>query len=233
MPNIGKVLKDEILRLAKKESKGSTSVVHKDTVALKKTVASLKRQITQLQRDVRQLLATETKRKKLEPAVSPEKAEKLRFSAKGIRALRRKLKLSQADFAKLVGVSSLAVYQWERKEGRLALRGETRNKLAAIKGLGRKEALKHLEEVPGIEKDEKPQKPGKRGGKRAVEKPLAEYIQEVLKKEKAGMGINEIAEAVQKVGYKTASKKFSNVITILLGKDKRFKRVERGVFKLA
>jgi len=146
MPNIGKVLKEEFQRLARKEVKTLTAKPHKDTVALKKTLAGFKKRIAQLERSLRFLVSAENKRSKLQPAVAPEKAEKLRFSAKGIRSLRRKLKLSQADFAKLVGVSSLAVYQWERKEGRLNLRGHTKNALAAIRGLGRKEVLKRLEE---------------------------------------------------------------------------------------
>ncbi len=169
MPNIGKILRDEIQRLAKKQSKQTAAQLKGDTVALKRAVASLKRQLAQLRRDVRRLLAVETKRAKLAPAVAPEQAEKLRFSTKGIRSLRRKLKLSQAAFAKLVGVSSLAVYQWERKGGRLQLRQETRNKLAGIRGLGRREALKRLEEVPA-EKKSRARRGKKRNKKKAGSK---------------------------------------------------------------
>jgi DNA-binding transcriptional regulator YiaG len=93
---------------------------------------------------VRQLVKIQNQQQKAEPEVSPEVVDKLRFSAKGVRALRRKLKLSQADFAKLVDISDLAVYQWEKKEGKLALRQTTRTKLAEIRGFGRREALEQL-----------------------------------------------------------------------------------------
>jgi hypothetical protein len=48
------------------------------------------------------------------------------------------------------------------------------------------------------------------------------------------MTVKDIAEAVQKLGYKTTSKNFANVITVFFaGKDKRFERCGRGVYKLA
>jgi DNA-binding transcriptional regulator YiaG len=233
MPNIANVLKDEIQRIARKEIKTSASELHKYNVSLKKTLAELRKQLATMKLEIRQLKKIQGKQPKAEKEVTTEAAEKLRFSAKGIRSLRSKLKLSQADFAKLVGVSSLTIYQWERQEGKLTLRQATRNKLAAIRGLGIKEALQRLGKVTETEKEEKPQKHVKRSGKLAGEKPLAEYIQMVLQRKKEEMGIQEISEAVQKLGYKTASKNFSNVITIFLGKDKRFKRVSRGVYKLA
>jgi DNA-binding transcriptional regulator YiaG len=235
MPNIAKVLKDEIQRIAKKEIKTSASELHKSNVSLKKTLADLRRQIASMKQEVRQLKKFQGKQAKAEPQVTSEAAEKLRFSAKGIRSLRSKLKLSQADFAKLVGVSSLAVYQWERKEGKLALRQATKSKLAEIRSLGRKEALGRLGKDEIVEAGkEKSVKPIRHGAKRSAEKPLAEYVQKVLAKKKAGMTVKDIAEAVQKLGYKTTSKKFANVVTVFLaGKDKRFERCGRGVYKLA
>jgi DNA-binding transcriptional regulator YiaG len=152
MPNIAQVLKNEIQRIAKKEIKGSASELHKYNVSLKKTLAELRKQLGSMKQEIRELKKFQGKQAKTESQVTPEATEKLRFSAKGIRSLRRKLKLSQVDFAKLMGVSGLAVYQWERQEGKLTLRNATRNKLAAIRGLGRKEAVKRLEEIPAEKK---------------------------------------------------------------------------------
>ena len=148
MPNIAKVMKDEIQRIARKETKFSASILHKTNIILKKSVAELKKELSAMKQQVRQLVKIQDKQQKLEPEVKSEAVDKLRFSAKGIRSLRRKLKLSQADFAKLMGVSGLAVYQWERKEGKLALRQATKMKLAEIRNLGRKEALERLEQIP-------------------------------------------------------------------------------------
>jgi DNA-binding transcriptional regulator YiaG len=163
MPNIGKVLKDEIQRLARKEGKALTVKLRKDTVAAKKVLAGIKKRITQLERTAKQLIAQERKRAKLQPATA-EAGESHRFSAKGIRSLRRKLNLSQADFAKLAGVSSLSVYQWERKEGRLNLRGATKTKLSELRGLGARKAQKRLEELP-VKKTKKATRSKKRSRK--------------------------------------------------------------------
>jgi DNA-binding transcriptional regulator YiaG len=152
MSNIAQVLKDEIQRIAKKQIKASASELHKYNVSLKKTLVQLRKQLASIKQEMRQLKKFQGKQLRAEPQTISETAERLRFSAKGIRSLRKKLKLSQADFAKLVGVSSLAVYQWERKEGKLALRQATKTKMAEIRGLGRKEALKRIEEMPSKSK---------------------------------------------------------------------------------
>jgi hypothetical protein len=39
------------------------------------------------------------------------------------------------------------------------------------------------------------------------------------------------AKAVRKVGYKSTSKNFGMVVANALGKDKRFKRLERGKYE--
>jgi DNA-binding transcriptional regulator YiaG len=186
MPNIAKVIKDEIQRIARKETKTIASELHKNNVSLKKTVSELRKELSDMKQQVRQLAMVQNQQQKAEPEASTESVDKLRFSAKGIRALRRKLKLSQADFAKLAGVSDLAVYQWEKKEGKLALRQTTKTKLAEIRGLGRLEALERLGKGKEVEteKEAKPVKAIKRGAKRSAEKPLAEYIQKVLSKKK-------------------------------------------------
>lgn len=148
MPNIAQILKDEIQRIAKKQIKTSVSELHKYTLSLKKTLVQLRKELAAMKQEVRRVRKVQESRQKSQPRALSEAKEPLRFSAKGIRSLRKKLKLSQAEFAKLVGVSGLAVYQWERKEGKLALRQTTQSKLGEIRGLGRKEALKRLEEIP-------------------------------------------------------------------------------------
>jgi len=183
MPNIAKVLKDEIQRLARKEVKSPVGKLRKDTVSLKRAVAGLKRQIAQLLRDARHLMAAEATRAKVQPQAAPEAAEKLRFTAKGIRALRQKLKLSQADFARLVGVTPLAVYQWERKpSGRLRLHETTRQALTGIRGIGVREARKRLEAKPEQEKKAKSRKPKRKGRRNATRKAGAKSRKKARRK---------------------------------------------------
>jgi DNA-binding transcriptional regulator YiaG len=71
------------------------------------------------------------------------------ISGKGIRSLRKKLGLSQADFARLVGVSHISVYQWEKKAKTLTLRGATKAKVFAVRGIGAREAKARLAEMGG------------------------------------------------------------------------------------
>ena len=61
-----------------------------------------------------------------------------------IRALRSRLGISQAELAKLVGVSTVAVGQWE--SGRSRPRAESKARIAALRSLGRREVKRLLVE---------------------------------------------------------------------------------------
>ena len=63
--------------------------------------------------------------------------------------------LTQADFAKLVGATTHAVYLWEKKEGPLNLRDKTKKALLSIRGMGAREAKAKLEEAVGKRKKAK------------------------------------------------------------------------------
>jgi len=57
---------------------------------------------------------------------------------------------------------------------------------------------------------------------------------EVLAKAKAGkMRAMHLADAVVEAGYVTRDRNFKNTVAKTLAKDKRFKRVGRGMYKLA
>jgi len=145
MPNLAQALKEEIKRLAKHEAKTLLSPVKKDVVRLKKFAAALKRQVATLTKDNAWLQDAEKRRVKEAPVVNPAKADKARITAKGVRAMRKKLGLSQDAFGKLVGVSIACVGLWEKKHGALRLMGKTRTAIIAIRGLGAREAKKRLE----------------------------------------------------------------------------------------
>ena len=74
------------------------------------------------------------------------------------RSLRRKLRLSQAEFGKLLSVSEQAVYMWERRNGAIRVRDTTRANLMAIRDFGAREARQRLEGM-GVKR-------ARRGGKR-------------------------------------------------------------------
>ena len=149
MPNIGKVLKDEIARISRKEVKSAIGGLGKSNVNLKKIVADLKKRVASLEKENRRLVA-EAKKARPEPTQKPPKEqEKARFTSKGIRSLRNRLKLTQADFGKLVGSTTHAVYLWEKKEGALNLREKTKAALLSIRGMGARDAKEKLKEAVG------------------------------------------------------------------------------------
>ena len=149
MPNIGRVIKDEIARISRKEVKTGIGGLGKSNVNLKKIVADLKKRVASLEKENKRLIA-ETKRARPEPTQKPsEEQDKARFTSKGICSLRNRLRLTQADFAKLVGTTPHSVYLWEKKEGALNLRDKTKTALLSIRGLGAREAKEKLEEAVG------------------------------------------------------------------------------------
>lgn len=150
--NLSQLLKSEIIRLSRKEIKSQVQPLRSSNFSLKQTVADLKRKITALEATNKQLMASY---KKSQPQVSAEEVSKARITARTITKLREKLGVSQDSFAKLLGVSSQAVYAMEHKEGRIKLRQGTLTALLAVRGLGKREVQKKLEE---LEADTKPNK---------------------------------------------------------------------------
>lgn len=152
MSNIAKVLKAEIMRISRKEAKGATQGIGKTNTWLRKTVADLKKRVVLLEKENKRLVATMRKYQEESPQKPDEETSKARLTSKSIRSLRNKLGISQAGFARLVGVTSHAVYLWENKEGALSLRDKTKAALLSIRGLGAREAKEKLEEVGGKHK---------------------------------------------------------------------------------
>ena len=103
-----------------------------------------------LEKENRHLVAAMKKYQVAQPEkIDAEEGKKARFTSRGIHALREKLRLSQADFGKLLGTTSHAVYLWEKKEGVLNLRDKTKAAILSIRGLGAREAKEKLAELGG------------------------------------------------------------------------------------
>ena len=92
----------------------------------------------------KRLLAGVKKEKSVSAPEPSEKTKKARITSRTIRSLRKRLGLSQADFGKLPGVTTGAVYLWESKDGPLNLREKTKAALVSIKGMGAREAKEKL-----------------------------------------------------------------------------------------
>ncbi len=142
MTTLAIALKDEIRRLARKEIRAQTGHTSRAVAQYRREIARLKRQ----QRDQEKklaFLASQTRKTVASPTASPDLNGGTRFSARSVRAQRRRTGLSAADYAKLVGVSPLTIYNWEHDKSR-PRQGQF-TALVALRGLGKREAQTKLE----------------------------------------------------------------------------------------
>jgi DNA-binding transcriptional regulator YiaG len=111
MPNIATVLKEEISRVARKQSRADTQALKKSSSQQRADIAALKRKVQELERLVKKVLKA-SGRSTPKPAEDDSQTVQ-RYSAKGLAAQRKRLGLSAAETALILGVSSLSIYKWE------------------------------------------------------------------------------------------------------------------------
>ena len=141
MPNLTSVLRDEISRLARKEIRKEMAATVKASAQHRRDIAALKRQVQEQARTIAFLQRQEKKRIGTKP---PEPLAKgARFVPRSVKAQRDRLGLSAENYGKLVGVSGLSIYKWELGESRP--RDKHLAALVAVRGIGKRGALKRLE----------------------------------------------------------------------------------------
>jgi DNA-binding transcriptional regulator YiaG len=142
MPNVAAVLKDEVLRLAKKAVRAELEKVKRALSQHRKDIAQLRRVLGGLENAISHLKA------RLQDgagtaAVREDATPGTRFSVRSLKAQRRRLGLSALDYGKLIGVSPLTIYNWE--SGKSRPRRSQFDALVAIRGIGKREARHRLE----------------------------------------------------------------------------------------
>lgn len=143
MANIASILKQEISRLARKE-------LRKETESLQKAIASYRQQIAAMRRRIEQLERQQKRAGKAIPTTTqkdPEGDVNLRFRAEGFAQHRKRLGLSAREMGLLVDASGLTVYKWEKREAKP--RPKNLKAIAAVRKMGKREAMKRLEELAG------------------------------------------------------------------------------------
>ena len=149
MPNIMSALKSEISRLARKEAKQVVAPVKKASANYRGLIAGLRKQVAALQSEVAALRRAAPKAEKA-LAAAQEPQGRFWITGKGVRALRKRLGLTQAQFGKLAGVSVPTVIKWEGAKGKAPIRLKAAiARLQAMRGMGKKQAA----EILGAGKD--------------------------------------------------------------------------------
>lgn len=146
--SLASALKSEILRLARKAVREAVTPIQKGAGVRRHDVAQLRKDVGQLQRQIKLLekrLGKTPTQKKVEKLEEKQGRTAPRFRREGLITFRKKLGLSAKDFGSLISVSGITIYSWEA--GKTHPRRAQLARLAAIRGIGKKEALKRLEEA--------------------------------------------------------------------------------------
>lgn len=143
MPNVGSLLKSEILRICRKETRQQIESIRKASAAYRREIAALKRKVVVLERQGASLAKQATRSVGGPATGGVQSADRpMRFVAKGLRSLRARLGLSAADLGKLLNISGQTIYHWE--QGKTSPAKAQLAALASIRGMGKREARERL-----------------------------------------------------------------------------------------
>lgn len=143
MASLAESLKAEIARVARKELKKELLSLRKHSAAHRSQIASLRREVKELRAE----LKARAKVAKTPPAARIESApasgrRSAPFTPEAFAAKRAKLGLTQAQMAQLLDCSALSISKWET--GRASPRNAQLERIASIRGLGKREAAARL-----------------------------------------------------------------------------------------
>ena len=135
MPDLGKALREEMSRVAGRELRAALS-------PLNEQIRSLEREMSALRSQVGGMQGTAAKPSGKSPgnAKAAAKTERaaVRITPASIKKHRKRLRLSQAQMGKLLGVSAITILNWE--QGKSKPRAANREAIAELRGMGLKDA---------------------------------------------------------------------------------------------
>ncbi|MEK7755187.1 MAG: hypothetical protein AAB654_24900 [Acidobacteriota bacterium] len=143
MSNLAVALRQEIMRLARREIRSQTQGLRKASAQFRREIAQLKRHASELRSEVARI--ERQVGKDVVPQLTDANSAKARFHAKSVLSKRRSLGLSAADYGKLIGVTGHTIYKWEHGTSRP--RRAQLAALASIRRLRKTEALARLEQM--------------------------------------------------------------------------------------
>jgi len=139
--NIAAALKNEIVRLARKELRTESKTLGKAVATHRSDLAALKRRVQALEQQPRR------HGKPTRPAAIEAKGSapegKVRFSAEGLASQRKRFGLSAQELGRLLGASGQSICNWE--SGEIRPRASQRVQMAAVRTMAKKEAAARLD----------------------------------------------------------------------------------------
>ena len=136
MSDIKTVLREMVVRLAKHEVNIKVRPLEKKIKEMNLAGRQMQKLIDRQQKEISALSKNIPSDDKIK-TLPPEALEKSRLSPKLISVLRKKLKLTGHEFAKLLGASSNAVFRWE--SGKSKPRSAYRAKIISLRSMGKRE----------------------------------------------------------------------------------------------
>jgi DNA-binding transcriptional regulator YiaG len=144
MPNIGSLLKEEISRISRRESRKAVGMLQKSSAVYRRDIAALKRKVSELERELKRV--GRSSRSATSEKLESTTGKSMRFVAKGFRSTRLRLGLSASQLGRLLGVSEQSIYNWESKVA--APRRDKLASIARLRTMGKREAARLVEAAP-------------------------------------------------------------------------------------
>jgi len=138
MSKLVSTLKEEIVRIARKEIRTETEALRRASNRYRSEIAELKRQLSQLERQSRK----QGFGNGAAPTPEGEGTGNFRFRADGLRGHRERLGITAKDMAKLLDVSVQTVANWE--SGKTKPRASQLGTIAAVRKLGKRDVAQRL-----------------------------------------------------------------------------------------
>ena len=144
MPDVAIVLKEEISRIARKEIRARVDPLKKQVIDLRRRLRAAEATLLQLQKTTNKTANTASRQS---GAIVPdvEETRQIRISPNSVKKLRTRLRLTQAQMAQLVDVSTNTVVRWE--QGTSSPRDGSRAVIASMRSMGVKQVKKQLEKM--------------------------------------------------------------------------------------
>ncbi len=137
MPNVQQVLGEEIRRLAKKEARAAIEDLKEQIATLKKTVSEQGKLLKELSKLTNKTASIVLPPEEPKDEIPPEEMKAVRVSPERIIKWRKKIGVSQTQFAKLLGVSHLSVNHWE--SGKTEPREAQKQRIVELRDMGKRE----------------------------------------------------------------------------------------------